>query len=184
MLPAASKVEVSCYTFGAPRTGNHAWARLHTRAVPDTWCARLLVLCSAAAVRAHCCPRVCPHRCSRAWLHVSTALATTTRAHDACRHIMNQDDVVTRAGKFVCLFKREGQVGSARAHGAAAAWRACALVFGMHPSMHPRIHPPQRVLINRLGDMLVRPTYAETAVRQSPGGARALLFRCALGLGA
>jgi len=28
---------VSCYTFGAPRTGNHAFAREYNAAVPDTW---------------------------------------------------------------------------------------------------------------------------------------------------
>lgn len=28
---------VSCYTFGAPRTGNHAFARLLMDKVPDTW---------------------------------------------------------------------------------------------------------------------------------------------------
>ena len=28
---------VHCYTFGAPRTGNHAWARAYDKAVPDTW---------------------------------------------------------------------------------------------------------------------------------------------------
>ncbi len=30
-------VDVSCYTFGAPRTGNHAFAREYNAAVPDTW---------------------------------------------------------------------------------------------------------------------------------------------------
>ena len=27
----------SCYTFGAPRTGNHAWAAEYEDLVPDTW---------------------------------------------------------------------------------------------------------------------------------------------------
>ena len=27
----------SCYTFGAPRTGNHAWAAEYEELVPDTW---------------------------------------------------------------------------------------------------------------------------------------------------
>ena len=29
--------EVVCYSFGAPRTGNHAFARDYNRMVPDTW---------------------------------------------------------------------------------------------------------------------------------------------------
>ncbi len=28
---------LACYTFGAPRTGNHAFARDYREAVPDTW---------------------------------------------------------------------------------------------------------------------------------------------------
>ena len=30
-------VDVSCYVFGAPRTGNRAFAREYNTAVPDTW---------------------------------------------------------------------------------------------------------------------------------------------------
>ena len=33
-LPGAA---ISCYTFGAPRTGNHAYALEYCAAVPDTW---------------------------------------------------------------------------------------------------------------------------------------------------
>lgn len=29
--------KVICYTFGAPRTGNHAFAADYNRVVPDTW---------------------------------------------------------------------------------------------------------------------------------------------------
>ncbi len=29
--------ELQCYTFGCPRTGNHAFARDYERVVPDTW---------------------------------------------------------------------------------------------------------------------------------------------------
>lgn len=32
-----SNVEVACYTFAAPRTGNHAFARYYKTVVPDTW---------------------------------------------------------------------------------------------------------------------------------------------------
>ena len=30
-------LDVSCYTFGAPRVGNHAFARQYNALVPDTW---------------------------------------------------------------------------------------------------------------------------------------------------
>ena len=30
-------VKVMCYSFGAPRTGNHAFANDYNRVVPDTW---------------------------------------------------------------------------------------------------------------------------------------------------
>jgi len=38
-LQASGKqdVEVMCYSFGAPRTGNHAFAADYNRVVPDTW---------------------------------------------------------------------------------------------------------------------------------------------------
>lgn len=38
-LQASSRqdVEVSCYSFGAPRTGNHAFAKDYNKMVPDTW---------------------------------------------------------------------------------------------------------------------------------------------------
>jgi len=32
-----SNAEVVCYTFAAPRTGNHAFAREYNVMVPDTW---------------------------------------------------------------------------------------------------------------------------------------------------
>ncbi|KAL0038251.1 hypothetical protein WJX79_010181 [Trebouxia sp. C0005] len=54
-------VEVRCYIFGAPRTGNHAFAADYNRVVPDTW------------------------------------------------SIINDQDVVTRGGKFVVLYKRPGK---------------------------------------------------------------------------
>lgn len=33
----SSNVEVICYSFAAPRTGNHAFAREYNAKVPDTW---------------------------------------------------------------------------------------------------------------------------------------------------
>ena len=36
-IPDHTKLDISCYTFGAPRTGNHAFAREYNKAVPDTW---------------------------------------------------------------------------------------------------------------------------------------------------
>ena len=34
---AVQDVEVVCYTFAAPRTGNHAFARDVSRVIPDCW---------------------------------------------------------------------------------------------------------------------------------------------------
>ena len=31
------EVQVVCYSFGAPRTGNHAFAQDYSQAVPDSW---------------------------------------------------------------------------------------------------------------------------------------------------
>ena len=36
-VPDTTLLDISCYTFGAPRTGNHAFAREYNEAVPDTW---------------------------------------------------------------------------------------------------------------------------------------------------
>ena len=33
----ADRADISCYTFGAPRTGNRAFAREYKEAVPETW---------------------------------------------------------------------------------------------------------------------------------------------------
>ena len=81
-------IDTSCYTFGAPRVGNHAFARLYNNKVPDTWT------------------------------------------------MINSDDVITRAGKFLFLFKHVGH----------------------------------RVLLNRRGDLVVRPSFVEYSIRRSPGG--------------
>ncbi len=35
--PCLKPLDVSCYTFGAPRVGNHAFARQYDAVVPDTW---------------------------------------------------------------------------------------------------------------------------------------------------
>ena len=35
--PCLNPMDVSCYTFGAPRVGNHAFARQYDATVPDTW---------------------------------------------------------------------------------------------------------------------------------------------------
>lgn len=34
---AMSNIKVVCYTFAAPRTGNHAFAQDYNATVPDTW---------------------------------------------------------------------------------------------------------------------------------------------------
>ena len=35
--PGLGRLDLSCYTFGAPRTGDHAFACDYNRAVPDSW---------------------------------------------------------------------------------------------------------------------------------------------------
>ncbi len=35
--PCPRMTRIICYTFGSPRTGNHAFARDYQRVVPDTW---------------------------------------------------------------------------------------------------------------------------------------------------
>ena len=37
MCPCLGPLDVACYTFGAPRVGNHAFARQYDATVPDTW---------------------------------------------------------------------------------------------------------------------------------------------------
>ncbi|KAL0035255.1 hypothetical protein WJX79_008828 [Trebouxia sp. C0005] len=59
--PCLKPMDVSCYTFGAPRVGNHAFARQYDVTVPDTW------------------------------------------------NIINNQDVIARAGRFLGLYKRAGQ---------------------------------------------------------------------------
>ncbi|EIE21257.1 alpha/beta-hydrolase [Coccomyxa subellipsoidea C-169] len=75
--------ELACYTFGAPRVGNHAFAREFNEVAPDTW------------------------------------------------HIINDQDVVAKAPKFLILYKRAGH----------------------------------RVVINKMGDMIVRPSFIEITMR-------------------
>ncbi|KAK9818417.1 hypothetical protein WJX72_012370 [[Myrmecia] bisecta] len=36
-LQGQHSLQVCCYAYGAPRTGNHAFARLYNKVVPDTW---------------------------------------------------------------------------------------------------------------------------------------------------
>lgn len=36
-LQPAEKFSITCYTYGAPRVGNHKFAALYKQAVPDTW---------------------------------------------------------------------------------------------------------------------------------------------------
>ncbi|KAK9814194.1 hypothetical protein WJX72_002000 [[Myrmecia] bisecta] len=79
---------IFCTTFGAPRTGNHAFAWDYNSVVPHTW------------------------------------------------HIINDQDLVTRKGKLLWMYKRPGQ----------------------------------RVLISRLGDLIVRPSWIEVSIRQRGEG--------------
>ena len=46
-----AKVHVVCYSFGAPRTGNHAFAKDYNQMVPDTWSIindQVIVACCAS----------------------------------------------------------------------------------------------------------------------------------------
>ncbi|KAK9865737.1 hypothetical protein WJX84_003638 [Apatococcus fuscideae] len=79
-----------CYTFGAPRLGNHAFANLYNTTVPNTW------------------------------------------------HVINDQDIVARGGKLWFLYKRPGQ----------------------------------RVIINATGDVIVRPSYTEVTMQQTPFASR------------
>ena len=49
-----------CYTFGAPRTGNHTWAREYEELVPDTWHIINDQVCSGVGVPARRRPGVLP----------------------------------------------------------------------------------------------------------------------------
>ena len=86
--PCPQYFDFHCYTFGAPRVGNHSWVKLYNQTVPSTW------------------------------------------------QIINEDDTITRAGKLFFLYK----------------------------------HVSNRVLINRRGDLIVRPSFSEYSIRRSPGG--------------
>ena len=59
--PCVTSLDISCYTFGAPRTGNHAFAWDYNAAVPDTWA---IINDQDAVVR-----------CSTVALVISTSLA-------------------------------------------------------------------------------------------------------------
>jgi hypothetical protein len=37
LATSAVCLQISVYTYGAPRAGNHRFARTYMRAVPDTW---------------------------------------------------------------------------------------------------------------------------------------------------
>lgn len=90
--PAAARrrpPQVKVYAFGAPRAGNHAFARDYARTVPDTWCARPAVFTLKRA-----------------------ALAARVGQRGSCppptrpRHVINDPDLVPRGGKSLALFKR------------------------------------------------------------------------------
>ena len=53
---AMSNIEVVCYTFAAPRTGNHAFARDYNATIPDTWSVINGQVCSHIEKQTdHCC---------------------------------------------------------------------------------------------------------------------------------
>ncbi|BDA45990.1 probable lipase [Coccomyxa sp. Obi] len=83
--------DLQVYTFGAPRTGNHAFAREYEALVPETW------------------------------------------------HVINDTDIVPRMGKFVRLYKRPGA----------------------------------RVIVDRKGSIVVRPSALELHLRPSSSSVKA-----------
>ncbi|KAK9866093.1 hypothetical protein WJX84_001319 [Apatococcus fuscideae] len=87
---AGPATEPICYTFGAPRLGNHAFAKMYNTTVPNTW------------------------------------------------HVINDQDIVARGGKLWFLYKRPGQ----------------------------------RTIINAAGDLIVRPSYTEVTMQQTPFASR------------
>ena len=98
-------------------------------------------------------------------------------------HLINNDDVITQAGKVRGGRECDGrQAGVRRAGGRC---RRVLLVVGATLQRPPTTPIPgprclqfvflykragHRVLINRLGDLIVRPSYFEVALRQAPGG--------------
>lgn len=50
-------INVKCYTFGAPRVGNAAWAKEYNAAVPDTW--HLVNSDDAVTQVRHACTELC-----------------------------------------------------------------------------------------------------------------------------
>ena len=74
-----------CYTFGAPRTGNHAFAAETSRLVPETW----HVINDRALTSSHQSPDY-----SSAAHHL-----------DVCMLVV-AEDTVTRFGKFWFAYKR------------------------------------------------------------------------------
>ena len=78
--------ELQCYTFGCPRTGNHAFAQDYERVVPDTW-------------------HVVNDRAPRhPWSNVP-ATHNFRDTHSTCVCCC-AEDTVTRMAKFLFLYKR------------------------------------------------------------------------------
>ena len=65
---AGARLRLACYTFGAPRVGNHAYARDHAGVVPDTWG---IINDQARHSVTRCCARA---RRTSAWLSVPGCL--------------------------------------------------------------------------------------------------------------
>lgn len=162
------------YTYGAPRAGNHRFAHTYMRAVPDTWhiihdqvgggaghrvMSGKTAACHLPSLLAarFACRRRLPQACSgcdgadssdphRSMLYIASehpaslpslasAASLALKTHNTPQHSTLQD-VVPRGGKFLSLYKRNGQ----------------------------------RVIINRTGDLVVRPGPLESSLLQLPMG--------------
>ncbi len=64
--PGLGRLDLSCYTFGAPRTGDHAFACDYNGAVPDSWAiindqvGRGLLMIAREILSLHCVRGGCP----------------------------------------------------------------------------------------------------------------------------
>lgn len=144
-LESCSKMtRVICYTFGAPRTGNHAFADDYNRVVPDTWCiindqvtgCHVLSDKSFNGHQNQQVPLIHNDYPAEFDLIDEAALRQAGSIWLFVDNMQSVQDAVARNAKFWVLYKRPGQ----------------------------------RVLINDRGDMLVRPSFAELSIQQSPAG--------------
>ena len=162
-IPDAAHLSISCYTFGAPRTGNHAFAREYDDLVPDTW-----GIINDQARNVHPVTSPGDHQIPQR-VYVSPSEVRPASARGACA--LPADAAVQDWLHVLQLWRQ---------------WHArCALLFGAHCcsmmlirsfaqaqdavtrgakfcKMYKR--PGHRVIINADGDLIVRPTFIEVRI--------------------